>query len=431
MRRKKFVIIYISLLFLIISPFAFSKEISPVKNKTETWNIVFVHGIISAQPVLSIKTMRRIKDDNINNTLYEKYVNTTRKNRFFCKNQPMQELGLKCIDKNRKDADDSGPALAHMFDKQIAWLNPGKKITINYYTNGWPGFLSNKRRYKDGIKFIKDIHKENAKFKKKGITPKWIVIGFSHGASVCVNMALARRRLKFKPNFVIDKLVLLGMPIQRYTDYLVGDPLFKKVYNLYSLYDRVQILDFSSPGKLLSNRRFRARRSFKLPKSLVQARVELLRKTIKTKRKKGLTARHAKSVKNSSPGHCEWWFLGFTNKFYRDNFAIKPLPIVAIIPSIIDAIDSVDLQKVYYKKAGNHIRISIRPFDATTVIKSKKYYKVHPFLDCKQLAELKDIVKQFPFRKILPEEYGAKVQEALDIAQTHIKQKKKIKRKRK
>jgi len=474
MRIKKFVTIYMSLLLIAISTFVFSKEcvkikkyketkkpcigkridhpIEPQKNsnikpktkanikkkiskeqektKTETWNVVFVHGIISAAPVLSIKTMRRIKDDNINNTLYEKYVNIVRNNSFFRKNQPMQEIGLKRINKTRKDANDGGPALASIFDKQIGWLNPNKKINTNYYTNGWQGFLSNKRRYKDGIKFIKDIHKENAKYLAKGIKPKWILLGFSHGASVCINMALARRRLKFKPNFIIEKLVLLGTPIQRYTDYLIGDPLFKKVYSLYSLYDRVQILDFSSPGKLLSNRRFRARKSLKLPHSLVQARIQLLRKTKKGKRKNGFTARHAKSVKNCSPGHCEWWFFGWTNKFYRKNFAIKPLSIVAITPSIINAIDSVDLKKVYSRKTGNHLRVSIRPYDEIIKIKRKKYIKTHPFLTEAQLTELKNIAKSFPFKKINADEYSKKVQEAINVASTQVQEMKKRKKKR-
>jgi len=388
------------------------------KEPDETWLTIFVHGIISATPVLSIRTMRQIGKDQVKGTYYQKYVQNVRKDSFFCRNQPMQSLGLQKVDMSRKDAADGSPALAHIFEKQSQWLHKDKKINNYYYTFGWSGLLSYKKRYQDAIKLFKAVYKEVEQFNKRGIKPKVRIVGFSHGASVCINMAKVKRQEKLPCNFFVDEMILLGMPVQANTDYLTFDPLFKRIYNFYSKLDRVQVMDFSAPGKLLSNRLLRNSRKFPLPDSLVQVKFELLRKTTTKKRKdKKRTPRHSVSVRNSSPGHCEWWFFGWTNKFYRKNFGIKPLSLVSIIPTVIHGINETNLKGTKTKLVGNHIKVSVRPYDQIIVLRSKKDRKVAQFLTAQQLEQLKDIAKSFPFKKISDEQYHTKVQEKLNLAQ--------------
>ena len=111
----------------------FTKKEDPAKHQ-DTWLTIFVHGIISIAPILSLKTMRQIKNDQIQDTIYEAYVTKMRQDKIVCTNQAMQEVGLKKIDTTRTDAIDGCPALAKLFDAQYAWENPN--IKNYYYTFG-------------------------------------------------------------------------------------------------------------------------------------------------------------------------------------------------------------------------------------------------------------------------------------------------------
>lgn len=69
--------------------------------------------------------------------------------------------------------------------------------------------------------------------------PKLRVIAHSHGGNVCLNLALIKR---MQPLF-IDELILLACPVQDQTKELVKDPMFGRIYALYSAIDLIQILD--------------------------------------------------------------------------------------------------------------------------------------------------------------------------------------------
>jgi hypothetical protein len=72
-----------------------------------------------------------------------------------------------------------------------------------------------------------------------GKRPKLRVIAHSHGGNVCLNLALIKRA---EPLF-IDELILLACPVQDQTKELVKDPMFGRIYALYSAIDLIQILD--------------------------------------------------------------------------------------------------------------------------------------------------------------------------------------------
>ena len=99
-----------------------------------------------------------------------------------------------------------------------------------------------------------------ADFKAQGIDVNVRIIGYSHGGNVLLNMALARQRNPFLSPLTVHELVLLGMPVQQETDYLINDPLFEKIIHIYSRGDRIQKLDFFSCHRFFSRRLFKKKR---------------------------------------------------------------------------------------------------------------------------------------------------------------------------
>ena len=66
----------------------------------EPWLTVFVHGIKSVKPHISLDNFFRFMVDDIENTVYAKTIELMRKDPFFYKNQPMREIGLHRADPN-------------------------------------------------------------------------------------------------------------------------------------------------------------------------------------------------------------------------------------------------------------------------------------------------------------------------------------------
>jgi len=416
MKKITYVKLYIIFILITMGIFTPSMSKNPetkTNNHTDSWITIFVHGIISAVPVMTFKALSQIGNNDIDGTFYKKYVSVVRKDKFFCRNQAKQGIGLKKIDQTRKDANDGCPALAKIFELQSLWSEKNFKIKNYYYTFGWSGLLNPKSRYDDAKKFHEMLSHEIKYFQQKGISPKIRLIGFSHGASVCLNLAAVRKKENIEKNFKIEELIMLGIPIQPTTDFLVGSPIFKKVYNFYSLYDRVQVLDFSHKGRLFSRRRLKSTKNLVIPDNLVQIQLELLRKSPKFCLYKDNKIKiRSPFLRRSSPGHCEWWFFQWTNKFYRKKFGIAPLPVVSIIPTLIDVIQKTNIEPFLNNNCKNKITISLIPDKETMIIKNKKTKKVVKFLTNNQMDQLKNSAYSFPFKKITTQEYNEKVEEA-------------------
>lgn len=87
-------------------------------------------------------------------------------------------------------------------------------------------------------------------------TPKIRIITFSYGGNIALNLA------KFKnpqDGLIIDELIILAWPVQKYLVPLAKNPMFKKIFNIYSPLDIVQIIDpqgiISRDAPLFSGRR--------------------------------------------------------------------------------------------------------------------------------------------------------------------------------
>lgn len=387
----------------------FDKINNPYKNN-EHWINVFVHGIVSLAPVLSLKTINHIKQDDIENTVYKDYVKNVRSDRFFCKNEPKQQEGLIAIDKNKVDSHSSCYAISQIFDMQF-------NNTINYYyTFGWSGLMSNAQRYIDAKKFYIELSAEIKKFNDKGIFPKIRLIGFSHGGTQCLYLSEVIKQEKLPLTFYVDELIMLGTPALDHTKVMINEPVFKKIYNLYSGSDRVQVLDFTQKHKHFSRRKIQSSPEFKISDKLLQVKLEILR-PIK-KRGGGLAdpslwqkspPRHSMGIRKGSPGHCEWWFLEYTNTFYRKSFALNPLPILAIVPTILKSLNGIDLKPYKTDLYGNKVTVIIRPFEYYMLIDAADKTTMLEFLSKEQFNKFKDLVLQLNIKKTTKQEYNINV----------------------
>ncbi len=322
----------------------------PQSPSDQAWVTIFVHGIISIKPHLTVTNFVRFLNDNVYGSPYGQTVTILRDNDFFYQNQPIQGIGLRPIDPERQEPGAAASCMAHLFEK-VSALNAPQNIKNYYYTYGWSGLLSRSARCNDAKTFLLELEALVSQFRTQGIEPKIRIIGYSHGGTITLKLALAKRVHNLQLNFGIDEVYLVGTPVQFDTDYLIDDPFFKRVYNIFSRSDRVQKLDFFSCGQFFSDHVFKPHTGFEvLPDKLTQIEVRLIRKA--GEGCKPLDAcdadqfllfngkRCSKKIRNISPGHIELWFFGWTISNYRKTLPIYPIPIAAFTPFIINSIQS-------------------------------------------------------------------------------------------
>jgi hypothetical protein len=332
---------------------------------------VLVHGTIKPAE-FSFSSVMKIMRDKVDNTLYSLAASYIRQDPTFYNVQAMQERGLVKIDitpQSRRS--NAAHIVGSMYDLQLEQLD--KKFETNlYYTLGWNGLLSDSKRYEEAEFFHEELNKELERLAQKEIYPSITVIAYSHGANVVLYLPAARDNnpsFQEKP-FIIDKLVLLAAPIQKETDYFSADPLFKAIYNIYSTEDNIQILDLFSSQQFFSKRKFTQRRGFKVPKKIRQIRMRVT-KDIKWRHKaKELNAPHeiltypGIKLVHKDPGHTEMWNFQWGAYWYRDSFPLKPLPVMTIIPTILDAVDKHPDQK--------HLTFDYAPTENGLLLQNKK-----------------------------------------------------------
>jgi hypothetical protein len=363
------------------------------------WMTVFVHGIMSIKPHLTSANFFRFMSDRVENTVYSKTVRLMREDLFFRKAQAMQGFGLEKIDVNVQNDSFGASAAAHTFEAVWQLMNNGNNIKNYYYTFGWSALLSHKSRYKEAILFYKDLQAEVTRLKKLHDEVKVRLIGYSHGGNVCLNLAKVKTDEDVDPSLSVDELILIGLPVQRNTDYLVTDSLFKKIYHIYSRHDRIQKLDFFSPKQFFSSRVFTKRKDFVLPDNLIQIQLKLTRNTFFSRKtrfnpygfdKPSMIYGGFHFLRNVSPGHLELWFFGWNSAHYRKTLPIYPLPAVVFTPAIIRAVDSFTKGGLFFE---DPIVVDIRPQHEVMLVKSQgaeQHVSVVHFLPQERLNVLKD-----------------------------------------
>ncbi len=364
-----------------------NKVISKINNKKqpekETWITIFVHGIKSVRPHLSASNFLKFIRDDVEDTVYARTIDLMRRDPHFYKNQVMQGLGLQKINPDDIHKGYAAGAMAYLFNEMFKQIGKSNKLDNHYYTFGWSGLLSPSMRFKDGTQLFMELEKEVQRYQKLyNITPKVRVIAYSHGGNVCLNLGAAHQKVFPNSDLVVEELILIGVPIQSATDYLIEDSVFKRVYHFYSLGDRIQKLDFFASDRPLSfsRRNFATRPGFKPPKKLFQIQLKVLRNTKTSpkyiQRRKKLTRNfNKKSIisgkshlfRDISPGHTEVWFFGWSPQHYRAHFPLNPIPAIAFAPLIIN-----EINKVENKLPVPHpFIVDIRPAQETMLIKRK------------------------------------------------------------
>ncbi len=372
----------------------------PVK---ETWITVYVHGIMSIKSHVNLGNFFRFLRDDVENTVYSKTVELMRQDSFFYQNQAMQGFGMQKIEPDVVKKGNSSGAIAYLSNEMEALC--GLNNDNHYYTFGWSGLLSAKRRYKDARDLFDALEKLVKEFQSQGIQPKIRIIGYSHGGNVVLNIGAVHHKDRRTSTLSIDEAVLLGMPVQEETDYWINDPIFKHVYHFYSNKDRVQKLDFFSPSRV-SDRTFKPRRGFILPHKLTQVKIKIIRlkKDIRCKHRKfrltfnfnnpSIVSGKSNLLRNASPGHVELWFFGWTPVHYRTSYPLYPLPTLTFIPMILHNIrDIADTTP-----PTSSVVADLRLQHEIMIIKQKKPRKNHkivPLLTRQKFDELTDTILQY------------------------------------
>ncbi len=415
---KKRIFLIISLLNLSGINAAQSQQAKPT-----TWLTVFVHGIMSIKPHLSFSNFLRFMTDDIHQTVYSRTVELMREDSVFYLNQPMQQLGLVKLDPEKPSKENAANTLAMVFESMHALANRDEQLDNHYYTFGWTGLLSSNQRIADSEKLYAALCKEVEAYKARGIEPRIRVIGYSHGGNVCLNLVRAAQENP-KNTLSVDEVILLGMPVQSETDYLINDPFFKRVYHIYSRGDRIQKLDFFSFDRFFSRRIFKERPDFQIPDKLMQIQIKCTRNVRYVSEKQERMMRGAYNfndpvviggkshyLRDASPGHTELWFFGWTPANYRENFPLYPLPIVALVPIIVKAAHAFDEHKLFEKPT----LIDIRPQHELILIKnqkSKRVLTVAPFFTAQEFEDLTSKVLMYQPDNYTAEYYMSRIVDA-------------------
>jgi hypothetical protein len=340
----------------------------------EEWITIFVHGLVALKSNLSPALVRPLLFDEIEGTCYERNVVAVRDNPFLFTVQAMQGLGLRRI--NRHVASPSGAyAFALLFDQVYKYCY-GETTKNSYYTFGWTGLLSYKRRYQEARILYNQIKEELMRLKARGHTPKVRILAYSHGGNLVLNLPAIRANECPDDTFCIDELIVLGVPVSNRSEQLIQFPLFKTMYHLYSKSDLVQRLDITVPSGI-------PHRIFKgcVPDTLTQIEVRL--RAPMRRKSHTCSPSFMRGIINQSPGHFEFWFFGWASHIYRQNWVLYPLPLGVLAPCIIRAAQALT-------QCPRHVIVDIRPDQGIAFVKDPACTATvtTPFLSVDKLTAL-------------------------------------------
>lgn len=287
--------------------------------------IVFVHGTILPLPsptCLFSSIKDGLKKSRTEGKAWADYYYEELRYKTLFKCQPRANFGLENISDLSLNDNQKYPYTklsADLYKNSYDFANQENQSNLHFYTFGWDGFLSQKSRISSANVLYSSLLTEISKIKNmlnlKDQNLELILIGHSHGGNVLLNLAKINKEIN--GDLKVDKLILLGTPVQSETEELINDEMFRKIYSLYSTDDMVQIIDIISTQDSISKRRYK---NANITSKLVQIELE---------------------IGNKKPGHNELWLFGDPcNVVYRKNLAIYPLPVFVFAPIIINELDA-------------------------------------------------------------------------------------------
>jgi hypothetical protein len=365
------------------------KVASSVQSERQPWMTIFVHGSFGS--LLSLLSAYEVWSDKVSGSAYKKVAGRMRKDPFFYREQPLLEKGLRKVNPTY-DMSQTGnkPFAAYpllkAYEDISEQIKPGQEKNY-FYTFGWSGLLSQRRRSLEAIRFYNAISEELEKYREQGIDPKVRIITHSHGGNLVAYIADIDKKLcsgvcqgevaewfkslpekeeakklkgqkkwgyrPTKKDLVVDEMIAWGMPVQPETDCLFAHNVFKNVFHFYSDEDLVQRLDWVSTKQRYSDRRFNLCRLYGEPQKrcnrLVQSRVmvcqELKKRPKKVAKQKpnsfwSVLFSGGAIVKptNQDPTHKELWFFSWPTKKDMREFVLSPFPVAVFSPMMVELI---------------------------------------------------------------------------------------------
>ncbi len=341
-------------------------------NVQEEWITVLIHGIVGLQANFSLATLFQAKKDLTEGTLYEKNVLDLREHPYLSMIQPIGKLGLQPVHK-KEGCLYAAYAFGVLFSSMERLSGIHRKNS--FYTFGWSGLVSEKRRYCEARILYTALRDELSRLENEGKSVKVRLIGFSHGGTLIFNIGDLRAKEFPNDHFCIDETYLLGTPITKTISRQAHSPIFKKIYSFYSRQDSVQKLDIFSTNMFFSHRVFKGR----VPCGLTQ--IELRMSAPLRANPAYRPPSFMRGVINQSPGHSELWFFGWTQTSYRKNLNMYPLPASLFTPYLVHSAKKVPCK---------NIQIDIRPCKERALIHSKNTGDtvIVPFLRQHEYTEL-------------------------------------------
>ncbi len=352
---------------------------------------VFVHGTVKP-PEIPFSSLFQIMRDEIDSLLYKDVVEHLRRDTYYARGQAMQDLGLHPITLDHITERTSSHTVAQLYNIQLETQGIDTSKVL-YYTFGWSGLLSDKKRYEASVNLYKELTQELNHLATQGIFPDIHLIGYSHGGNILLYLPEVRKKEKLQP-FVVKQLITLATPIQRDTAFFVFDDMFQSVYNFYSLDDNVQTADiFSSKHQFFSKRLFFTANKEQLPEKIKQVRIRIIKKFRKkhTDTEKinytVLTHKKYKPV-YKDPGHSELWCFKSCTHYYRPSFPLNPFPFMIFLPTIIHTIQT-------HCPDLHNLTCSIAPTVHGMVFSTQKEKITAPFIEKTTYEKMKVISQLF------------------------------------
>ncbi len=363
----------------------------------QDWLVIFVHGTYGS--TMSLLDISTINNDRVEGSNYKILVDKMRNNPLFWRDQAVLGRGLIYVDSYSSPRNE-GEALsgAHCIIRSFVEIDKlvGQTRTCHTYTYGWSGLLSQQRRRKEAIRFYNEISQELERLEiEEGIlNPKVEIIAHSHGGNVALNLAGVRHMLsgdlgnyvtpsnevvaefekefkRLKPredkdrrmdgqhkfdyipdnkNLFVDRLIMMGTPVQPKTYGLAASPMFGQVFNIYSEQDGVQTMDYISCCSDTENRKFKLKEEMDRG-NVYQVKISVCSDQVLRGSKEGKKEAKGQELswwqvfigmkdfsrKSWDPTHKELWFL-VADMVPDEPEVLKPLPVVAFIPLIVYSI---------------------------------------------------------------------------------------------
>jgi hypothetical protein len=109
-----------------------------------------------------------------------------------------------------------------------------------FYIFGWSGKLNANLREKTAHHLYAELKRIITEYEQTyHCTPPIQIISHSHGGNVALNLAKIKDP---QDSLLIDILVLLACPVQIRTVSFIDNPMFQRIYSLYSSLDFVQVI---------------------------------------------------------------------------------------------------------------------------------------------------------------------------------------------